>query len=230
MIKTIFFDIDDTLVNHKLANEAAISWAHKAFFPSKDLTEFISLWKQTSQKYWQQFEDGLITIDQQRIKRFQDIWLYFNQDIPEESAFKLYQNFLIHYEENWQLFDHASSVLTTLTKRKIPLGIITNGSETQQYKKLTNTGIIDFFTRPLIVISEALGISKPNPKIFKHAQKQARVKPTEILYIGDKIDADMEIPHQLGWQVALIDHHNQYQKTNPFPLLTSLDQVLAIVT
>ena len=38
-----------------------------------------------------------------------------------------------------------------------------------------------------MVISEDIGIAKPDPGIFLHAVKQAGMEPSKCWYIGDKI-------------------------------------------
>jgi len=68
------------------------------------------------------------------------------------------------------------------------LEIISNGESYQQRKKLIVTGLIDRFST--ITISEELGLSKPDPKIFIEACRAAKVNPSDCWHIGDDLTAD----------------------------------------
>ena len=52
------------------------------------------------------------------------------------------------------------------------------------------------------MISEEVGVMKPNPALFAHAAEQAGISPDEILYIGDSLHSDVEGGRNAGWQVA----------------------------
>ncbi len=51
------------------------------------------------------------------------------------------------------------------------IGIITNGFSALQQVRLERTGLRDYFD--LLVISEEVGVAKPNKKIFDYALEQA---------------------------------------------------------
>jgi putative hydrolase of the HAD superfamily len=42
-----------------------------------------------------------------------------------------------------------------------------------------------------VIISEDVGVNKPNPRIFEYALERAKAKKEESIMIGDSIEADI---------------------------------------
>ncbi|MFX1258459.1 MAG: HAD family hydrolase, partial [Promethearchaeota archaeon] len=59
----------------------------------------------------------------------------------------------------------------------------------KQYEKILRLGIDKLID--LTVISDEIGIRKPNPKLFDYCLKKFKVKGPETIYIGDRIDKDI---------------------------------------
>ncbi len=69
------------------------------------------------------------------------------------------------------------------------IGIITNGFSLQQVR-LERTGLRDYFD--LLVISEEVGVAKPNKKIFDYALEQAgNPDCSRVLMVGDTAESDI---------------------------------------
>ena len=78
--------------------------------------------------------------------------------------------------------------LDALARR--PLGVITNGLESQQRRKLERTGIADRFI--VLVTSDGSGLSKPDPRIFHHAAAAIGARPEHCVHVGDDWKRDVE--------------------------------------
>jgi FMN phosphatase YigB (HAD superfamily) len=59
-----------------------------------------------------------------------------------------------------------------------------------------------------IFISEELGVAKPNKDIFKIALNDLKLKPFQVLYIGDSLKLDIAPALSCGINVLLIDRDN----------------------
>ncbi len=70
-----------------------------------------------------------------------------------------------------------------------PLGVISNGLPDVQYTKLEALRIRHLFD--CIVLSEEVGIEKPDPRIFHHAASLLEVAPERSLHVGDSYEADV---------------------------------------
>ena len=132
-----------------------------------------------------------ISFQQQCRKRLREI---FQTDISDEQADRLAAIYLKFYESNWGLFDDVIPCLNLFRSRK--LGIISNGQKVQQRQKLRNLSIIERFA--VIIISDDIGVSKPDPKIFRYGCKTANKKPADCYYVGDNLDTDAKAASAAG--------------------------------
>ena len=70
------------------------------------------------------------------------------------------------------------------------IGMITNGYSDSQRGRLAAAGLLDVFA-PLL-ISEEVGVAKPDALIFEMALTQLELRPEAVLYVGDSISHDRE--------------------------------------
>jgi putative hydrolase of the HAD superfamily len=83
-------------------------------------------------------------------------------------------------------FRDVPEVLERLsTATKLKLGVITEGLEIKQAEKLVRLGITKYLAPDAIFISDQIGISKPNTKLYLRACRAVDVKPEEAMYVGD---------------------------------------------
>ena len=67
--------------------------------------------------------------------------------------------------------------------------IITNGFEEVQWIKLRNSKLLPYFKE--VITSEAVGVKKPDPRIFQFALKKANATVAESIMIGDDLNTDI---------------------------------------
>ena len=92
------------------------------------------------------------------------------------------------------LTDNILSVVQEL-RRDFQLGIIAN-----QHPPIMDA-LRDYGLRPyfdVIAIDEILGVSKPDPAIFRWALEQANCAPEEAIMIGDRADVDVAPAKTMG--------------------------------
>jgi putative hydrolase of the HAD superfamily len=51
----------------------------------------------------------------------------------------------------------------------------------------------------VVVTSEAVGVAKPDPRIFTHACHASAAQLTQCVYVGDRLETDARAAHQAGW-------------------------------
>lgn len=86
------------------------------------------------------------------------------------------------------LFDEALEVVRAVQQRALT-GLVTNGPSQIQREKLRRLGIADLF--PIVIISEEVGVAKPDPAIFRLALERAGVPPSQSAFIGDNPEIDI---------------------------------------
>lgn len=78
------------------------------------------------------------------------------------------------------------------------IGVVTEGLEVKQFEKLHRLGVYPFLDRGMIFVSEAIGISKPNPKLLQRALHCTGVPAAAALYVGDNPVNDVAPARALG--------------------------------
>ncbi|MFD1121420.1 HAD family hydrolase [Methylophilus flavus] len=84
----------------------------------------------------------------------------------------------------------AKYVLEILKTRQIVVGIVTNGRSDLQRSVITALGFDALVSA--IVISEEVGVRKPQREIFDRALKKLGVSAAETIFVGDDAVADIE--------------------------------------
>lgn len=77
------------------------------------------------------------------------------------------------------------------THTDLVIGVITEGLEIKQAEKLVRLGVVPYLTPKAIFISDQIGISKPNRKLYLRACAEVGVEPAEVMYIGDHPENDI---------------------------------------
>ena len=101
--------------------------------------------------------------------------------------------------QNWRAPPETYTVLDALQAKGLPLGIVSNFRKTLP-DLCRKVGIADHFD--FIIASEAVGISKPDPRILQMALQRAQVKPNEAVYVGDHpfdIVCAKKVPMPIIW-------------------------------
>lgn len=194
----IFFDLDGTLLDDGAAVNAGVREFHVRYGARLGLSysELAIRWDTLLARYFPQYLAGQLSMREQRRARMRE--LFASTDIVSEvdldEAFAVY---LGSYERAWQPFGDVVSILSRLMRYQ-QLGIITNGDEAQQRKKLEHTGLIQFFT--VVVTSGDVGIAKPAPAIFLEACRRAHSAVGDTVYVGDDWTLDVDGSRTAGLQ------------------------------
>ena len=105
--------------------------------------------------------------------------------------------------------------LTSLTQMQLKLGILSNTfiSASSLEKHLQQLSILDFFS--VKFYSYEFDFRKPDMRIFEAAAGKIGLSPVNIMFIGDRIDNDIEPTLKLGMHVALKAAYTNANKEIP---------------
>ncbi|MES2922952.1 MAG: HAD family hydrolase [Verrucomicrobiota bacterium] len=85
----------------------------------------------------------------------------------------------------------ARPLLERITAADLPVALLTNGGTVTQLAKLQATGLTGFFPPERILISQSIGVEKPDPKSFTALTNALDLPPERILFIGDHAETDI---------------------------------------
>jgi len=105
--------------------------------------------------------------------------------------------------------------LAALEELGLKLGILSNTfvSGHSLQKHLEQVGILDFFG--VRMYSYEFDFRKPDTRIFKIAAERIGERPENIMYVGDRIDKDINPTLKLGMHAVLKDAYTNAGKTLP---------------
>ena len=93
MIKGIVFDIDGTLLNHEEALERSLTNLYslmKEQIPHPSFEEFFLSWKTNTNKYINDYLDGRLSFEQQRILRVQSVFSKWQCKLSSAEALEIF--------------------------------------------------------------------------------------------------------------------------------------------
>jgi 2-haloalkanoic acid dehalogenase type II len=111
------------------------------------------------------------------------------QGIEDEALIaEAHEVFRRQWFEGLALADDTAQTLEALRPR-YRLGLVTNGPSAIQRAKIEHFGLADYFD--VLIVSEEVGVAKPDPAIFMLALERLGVEPAEALFVGDSPEYDL---------------------------------------
>ncbi len=187
---TIFFDLDDTLVDTAQNNKEALrdiytDYKFDEHYPGFDV--FYRKFQSINLNLWDLYAHNKITKDTLKITRFMDT-LKGSVEISPEESLKMNDDFLERVNTKKNVIEGVKDILEYL-KPKYQLYILSNGFEEVQDHKMRNANLKPYFEK--VILSDHIGVNKPSPQIFNYALDQARVSNNSTIMIGDNINTDI---------------------------------------
>ncbi|NGP89993.1 HAD family hydrolase [Fodinibius halophilus] len=205
----IYFDLDDTLLNHKAAEQAGLQDVHSNFALFEEVTpsELIDEYHEVNSEQWGLYSRGEVNRSELQRNRFEKTLQNLQLDVARYEEVGNY--YMQCYRNHWQWVDGAKEVYLKIAEH-YPVGILTNGFAETQRLKFEEFGLYESANHT--VISEDVGVLKPDPKVFDHATQEAGVAKDDILYVGDSFSSDIEGGSQYGWNTAWFTTNGEPEK------------------
>lgn len=121
------------------------------------------------------------------------------------------------------LFDDVLPVLTKLKENGLILGLISN-VDSDITPLLDKLGLSQLLH--VVVTSQETGYMKPQPKIFKEAARQAGIKVSKAMYIGDQYQIDVLGAKKAGMQGVLLDRNSYFNEVTKELKIQNLYQLV----
>ena len=185
----LIFDADGTLFDFDRAEAYALKETLVHFrMPSYDEEHHLSLYKEINHEVWSEFERGEIAAEKLKADRFRRMFARLGTDtIDPDACSRFYLQVL---STCTFLIDGAVELIDSLDG-SMTLCLLTNGLSSVQHPRFKASPVGSRF--PHIVVSEDVGVAKPNPEIFQIAFDKAGWKDKKsALMIGDSLQSDIK--------------------------------------
>jgi len=235
--KAVIFDLDGTLCEYRIApyeafysaleasGSAGMLASHPDIFNSENFKSQIkSVWDESTERAKQGevnlFPYGAST---EGVRR-----LLVQAGVEDEAELANHQqSYLKRMVEHLHFLDGAERVIHQL-KENYKVGLITNGPSELQWGKINHLNIKNWFDG--IIVSDDLGIRKPDPRIYETLLAELNVSANEAAYVGDTLQYDMLGAHNAGLTSVWVNQHKTYDPAFPKPdhEIKQLDELLGI--
>ncbi|MES9663979.1 HAD family hydrolase [Bacillus nitratireducens] len=179
--KAMLFDLDDTLLDRDKAVDKLFLFVLEKCY--EDVSDTV---KNNMLQKFKEYDKREYGISDKTIV----LESLFNEFAPK---YRLPHNYIQDFwNENFpKCFSIDRNIIHFLNhiKRHFKIGIITNGSTHRQKAKIINTNLNNYFDT--IIISEEVGLSKPDKRIFELALNKLNVQPENTLFVGDDLEKDI---------------------------------------
>ncbi len=226
-VEVVFFDVDGTLFDQRLAHMMAIKELSRVYEPfhGVDVQELVSAFNVADVEAFAAFKYG-ISLDKLRHERSENILRALKIDTAHAS--ELTSVFYDTYPRINAGFKDADGVVKKAQKNH-KIGIISNGSREVQLMKLRTLKLRDHFE--VMVFSEDLGYRKPDERIFLHAADEMQTDTRKCLYVGDSYRADISGAGNAGMRTCWINHHGEVPDgSSPDIEIKEISQLLNFMT
>ena len=120
-----------------------------------------------------------------------------------------------HFTSLAVAMDGAVEVLETLQSLGIALGLVTNGTVRSQAQKLDILGLHPYFRT--VVVSEAVGVEKPDAAIFQHALDGLGLRADHAWFVGDHPENDILGACRVGLRTVWLRGSHPWPGTQAVP-------------
>lgn len=205
MIKAVFFDVGDTLIEFGsksvLKNRNSILLGFMESLGYKTEAEEIERLLREIHDYLERKYVGSV----EKYKFGIGLSLLFKRlgiKVDEERINALNEKLWNIFLDGMKLKPHAKEILLALKKNGYKLAIVTNFGTREGNRIIDAFGLRKYFD--LIVISEDVGAEKSTTIPFKVALEKLDLKPEEVVMVGDRGDEDILGAKLLGMKAVKV--------------------------
>ncbi|MEI5907952.1 HAD family hydrolase [Bacillus spongiae] len=219
--QAMIFDLDDTLLNRDKAVEKMFLMILDKCYEEVNHSrkkEMLQKFKEYDQRRYGQ-SDKINVLEslfdefspKYRMPRH-DIQDFWNQHFP--YCFSINQNTIN---------------IINIIKKHVKVAIVTNGATQRQRAKINNTNLNSCFDT--VIISEEVGFSKPDKRIFELVLNKLKVEPDATLFVGDDIERDIDGCQNVNikgiwFNPCMINNESDIK---PYDEIHSLDELLSYI-
>ena len=242
-VRTVLFDVDDTLVDFAGAARAALAEvvvaalggdpsdpaADTAGAGDRDLVAAAHrAWQQVSEREYSRFTAGELDFDQMRLSRMSA----FLRTIDRPGARRLDHELMEHRRNeaifgHFRVFDDVPPALERLRAAGVAVHVLSNSDGAYQRAKLAAVGLGDLATDGFF--SGELGVAKPDPRIFTLAADRLGRAPAEVAYVGDRWEVDVLGSAAAGMTAVWLNRTGAARpgghRTGPAAQIVTLDEL-----
>ena len=224
MIEFLFLDLDDTILDFKMAERVAIGKTIRQFGvePTEEIRQ---LYHQINNWHWEQLELGKLTRQEVLENRFGVLFEKLGRTVDAAACARAYgENLAIGH---WFL-PGAEEAVDSLHK-KYRLFLASNGTASVQKGRMTSANLYRFFET--VFVSQEIGFNKPSREYFDACFARIPGFDREkAIMVGDSLTSDIQGGINAGIKTVWVNpEHKPCGDIKPDYEIESLSQLEALL-
>jgi putative hydrolase of the HAD superfamily len=203
MIRGVILDYGSTLIAFEGNLEEARGRAHQALWESLrgeglDLRE---------EKFLRRFERKYDAYDRRRMIDHKETTAYtvLRETLreekvapqPEEKLRRALRAMYEIYESHWKPYPESIPAIEKIRAAGLRLAMCSNAGDADNVRRMLASHKLESYFDP-VVISAAIGVRKPDPRVFQKILNAWKIPASEIVMVGDQLGADILGGKQVG--------------------------------
>ncbi|OUL08611.1 hypothetical protein B0533_09185 [Sedimentibacter sp. SX930] len=191
----------------------------------------IEPFKRAFQKHFSRFEDEVMIEELYKMSRkyseeafettgyeirnLRKMHIYLISKAFEELGIRITDEEALQYQLDYETFQNEiklieefPQIFELLLQRGAKVGIITNGANDNQLRKINQLGLEKWIAPENMLVSEGAGVSKPSKEIFEAMERRMGLSKNDVYYIGDNFDNDVIGATAAGWKTIWVNFRN----------------------
>lgn len=208
---TILFDVDDTLMDFRESERAALHNTFSHYGMPDGFSRFHASYREISKVLWTALEQGKMPLETLGTERFKRLFKQHDLDLGAEAFSWQYLDYL---GQETHLIPEAEAMILGVSHCR--LAVITNGFGIVQKARIKNSPFEHLFEH--IIISEEAGYQKPHCGIFDFAFRKLGLDSKEkVLIVGDSLTSDIQGGMDYGIATCWFNPHAKVNMTTAEP-------------
>lgn len=189
-MKTVLFDLDDTLFDHRHSSRVALAALRQTnlSLQNKPLLEIEDGYHTLLEKLHKKVLLGEMTGKEALHERFLRLFHLHGEKLSKSRV----EEIAITYRETYKVARRpvrGSLQLLERLKKEARIGVVSNNLLEEQLLKLQFLRMDRFIDE--LIVSEEAGVAKPDPKIFEIALRRLGGDADRAVMVGDSYEADI---------------------------------------
>ena len=194
MYRYLLLDFDNTLMDFNETERIALGKTFETLFQKELTAEDTALYHRINDSYWKRLERKEVNREQLKEGRFSDFIKALG--LTCEDVMHVNQVYMDFLAETVVEYPEAEEACRRLSE-KYKLYVITNGTTYIQKARYAGTGFRKHMDG--IVISDEVGVDKPDPRFFDAVVKlTGDPDARHYLVVGDSLSSDIRFGKNIG--------------------------------
>ena len=216
MLKNIFLDLDDTILDFTAGEAKALSQTLReaGIEPTEAILDRYHI---INTAHWELLEEGRLTRDEVLVQRFEQLFRELGVDHSGKAISERYEGLL---SRQHGFMPGAEQLLKDLSSR-YDLYLASNGAAAVQNPRLDDAGLRPYFKG--IFISEEMGADKPSKAFFDACFAAIPgFRLEETVMVGDSLTSDIRGGSNAGLRTVWFNPHGKEPRPDIRPGLLAV--------